>query len=71
MLFSEVEALDRATDRLQIARTHMRVDLRRLRTLVPQQLLDVPQVGAAFQQVRGIAMTEPMQRGRSLYQRQD
>ena len=48
-LFSEVEALDRAADRLQIARAHMRVYLCRLRTLVTQQLLDVPQVGAGLE----------------------
>jgi len=56
-LFSKVEALDRAADRLQIARAHMRVYLRRLRTLVPQQLLDIPQVGAAFQEVRSVTVT--------------
>ena len=48
MLFSKVEALDRAADRLQIARAHMRADIRRFWNLVPQQLLDVTQIGTAF-----------------------
>ena len=49
----------------------MRVDLRRLRSFVTQQLLDVSQLDAAFQEVRGVTIPQPMQRGRSLRQRKD
>ena len=48
-------------------RTHMRVNLCRLTTIVPQQLLYVPQIRAVLQQMRRITVPQPMQRYRFLY----
>lgn len=66
-----VEALDGAANRLQSACAHVRVFLRGLQTLLPQQLLDVSQIGAAFQEVRVVGVTRPMQSCRALHQRKD
>ncbi len=44
--------------RLQIARAHVRVDLRRDEAFVAQELLHAADVGAAVEQVRGEAVAK-------------
>ena len=55
-------------DRLQLADRHMRVDLRGTVIAVPQHRLDVAQLGAVFQHVRGHRMAQQVVRaGRCVF----
>ena len=45
----------------------MRIDLCGLAALVPQQLLNEPEIGTILKQMRGVAVPQPVQRSVSLH----
>ena len=55
-----LEVIQRTFNLTYILVTYMRIYLCRLRTFMPQQLLDIPQVCTAFQQMCGETMPKKM-----------